>query len=119
VQSVAAISVAPEIEGAGDQGLDEAALRSFEEMHFGEAIEAEVGSTAVAGRLGGDSPSRAMAMLPFANVEWHHGANTLRYRLATMTQDRVSGEDESEATSWLPAMALRDGGLAIEHGVHQ
>ena len=36
-----------------------------------------------------------------------------------MTQDRVSGEDESEATAWLPAMALRGGGLAIEHGVHQ
>jgi hypothetical protein len=119
VQSVAAVTVAPEIEGAGDQGLDEAAVHSFEAMHFGDLIEAEVGSTAVVGRLGGDSPSTAMAMLPFANVEWHHGAKTLRYRLATMTQDRVSGEDESEATAWLPAMALRGGGLAIEHGVHQ
>ncbi len=119
VQSVAAVTVAPEIEGAGDQGLDEAALHSFEEMHFGEAIEAEVGSTAVLGRLGGDSPSTTTAMLPFAKVEWRHGANTLRYRLATMTMDHASGEDESEAASWLPAMALRDGILAIEHGVHQ
>lgn len=119
VQSVAAVTVAPEIEGAGDQGLDEAAVHSFEAMHFGEAIEAEVGSTAVVGRLGGDSPSTTTAMLPFAKVEWHHGANTLRYRLATMTLDHAPGEDESEATSWLPAMALRDGGLAIEHGVHQ
>jgi len=119
VQSVAAVTVAPEIEGAGDRGLDEAAVHSFEAMHFGEAIEAEVGSTAVLGRLGGDSPSTATAMLPFANVEWRHGAGTLRYRLATMTLNHASGEDESEATSWLPAMALRDGSLAIEHGVHQ
>ena len=119
VQSVAAVTVAPEVEGAGDRGLDEAAVHSFEAMHFGEAIEAEVGSTAVLGRLGGDSPSTATAMLPFANVEWRHGAGTLRYRLATMTLNHASGEDESEATSWLPAMALRDGSLAIEHGVHQ
>ena len=53
VQSVAAVSVEPEVEGAGDQGLDEAAVRSFETMHLGPAIEAEVGSTAVVGRLGG------------------------------------------------------------------
>jgi hypothetical protein len=58
-------------------------------------------------------------MLPFANVEWRHGAGTLRYRLATMTLNHASGEGESEATSWLPAMAPRNGSLAIEHGVHQ
>ena len=119
VQSVAAVTVAPEIEGAGDQGLDEAAVHSFEAMHFGDVIDAEVGSTAVVGRLGGDSPSTATAMLPFAKVEWRHGANTLRYRLATMTLDHAPSDDESEASAWLPAMALRDGRLAIEHGVHQ
>ncbi len=54
VQSVAAVSVEPEIEGARRiEGLDEAAIRSSETMHLGEAIEAEVGSTAVIGRLGG------------------------------------------------------------------
>ena len=119
VQSVAAISVAPDIEGAGDEGLDEAAMRSFETMHFGPAIDAEVGSTAVIGRLGGDSPSTVTAMLPFADVEWHNGANTLRYRLATMTSNRISADDESEATAWMPVMAMRGGALEIEHGIHQ
>jgi len=119
VQSVAAVSMAPEIEGAGDQGLDEAAVRSFETMQFGPAIDAEVGSTAVIGRLGGDSPSTATAMLPYADVEWHRGANTLRYRLATMAPDRISGGDESEVTAWLPVVSMRDGGLAIERGLHQ
>jgi hypothetical protein len=119
VQSVAAISVAPDIEGAGDEGLDEAAVRSFETMHFGPAIDAEVGSTAVIGRLGGNTPSTATAMLPFADVEWHNGANTLRYRLATMTPSRISGDDESEASAWLPVMAMRGGALEIEHGIHQ
>src|SRR5579863_2272726 len=39
--------------------------------------------------------------------------------MATMTRDRSSGEDDSEASGWLPAMALRGSALAIEHGMHQ
>ena len=38
VQSVAAMTVSPEIEGAGEKGLDEAAVRSFETMQFGPDI---------------------------------------------------------------------------------
>lgn len=119
VQSVAAVSIEPEVEGPGDRGLDEAAVRSFESMRFGDAIEAEVGSTAVIGRLAGDTPSTATAMLPFANVEWHGGTNTVRYRMATMTEEMARGGDESETAVWLPAMAMRDGALTIEHGFHQ
>jgi hypothetical protein len=73
----------------------------------------------VVGRLGGGNPSTATAMLPFAKVEWSHGANTIHYRMATMTQDQVHGEDDSESAAWLPAMAMRGSALAIEHGVHQ
>lgn len=119
VQSVAALTVSPEIEGDGDQGLDEAAVRSFETMEFGPDMDAEVGTTAVIGRLGGDSPSTATAMLPFVNVEWRHGANGIRYGLATMTQAQGAGEDDSESSAWLPAMAMRGSALAIEHGMHQ
>ena len=119
VQSVAALTVSPEIEGDGDQGLDEAAVRSFETMEFGPDIDAEVGSTAVIGRLGGNSPSTATAMLPFVSVEWRHGANGIRYRLATMTEPQGAGEDDSESSAWLPAMAMHGSALAIEHGMHQ
>jgi hypothetical protein len=119
VQSVAAVAVEPEVEGQGNQGLDEAALRSSEIMHFGAAIEAEAGSTAVLGRLGGTAPDLATAMLPFATVAWHGGASTVRYRMATMVESYGSDEDESQTAVWLPAMAMRNGGLAIEHGFHQ
>ncbi len=119
VQSVAAISISPEVEAGGDRGTDEAAVRSFETMELGPSVDAEVGSTAMIGRLEGDSPSTATAMLPYADVEWHRGSSTVRYRLATMTHDRVTGQDESESATWLPAMALRDGRLEIEHGIHQ
>jgi hypothetical protein len=119
VQSVAAFSVEPEVDGAGDQGLDEAAVRSFETMQIGPDIDAEVGSTAVMGRLGGNSPSTATAMLPYANVEFQHGDKFVRYRMATMMQDQDRSGDESETAAWLPAMSMRNGALAIEHGVHQ
>ncbi len=119
VQSVAAVAVEPEVEGQGNQGLDEAAIRSSEIMHFGAAIEAEAGSTAVLGRLGGPAPDLATAMLPFATVEWHSGASTVHYRMATMVQNYGGDEDESQPAAWLPAMAMRNGGLAIEHGFHQ
>jgi len=117
VQSVAAVTVEPEIEGAGDAGLDEAAIASSETIEFGPDIEAEVGSTAVLGRLGGPNASTATAMLPYAKVAWHGGSSTVRYRVATMTEDR--DRDESEANAWLPAMTVRHGELAIERGLHQ
>jgi hypothetical protein len=124
VQSVAAFSVEPEVEGVGDQGLGdqglaEAAVRSFETMQIGPDIDAEVGSTAVMGRLGGNSPSTATAVLPYANVEWQGGAKSVRYRMATMLPDQDRGADESETAAWLPALSMRGGALAIEHGVHQ
>jgi len=119
VQSVAAFSVEPEVEGAGDQGLDAASVRSFETMQIGPDIDAEVGSTAVMGRLGGNSPSTATAVLPYANVEWQSGAKSVRYRMATMMQDQDRSGDESETAAWMPAMSMRGAALAIEHGVHQ
>jgi hypothetical protein len=92
-------------------------------MEIGPDIDAEVGSTAVMGRLGGNRPSSATAMLPYANVEWQSGDKSVRYRMATMMQDQGRdqdlGGDESETAAWLPAMAMRDGALKIEHGVHQ
>jgi hypothetical protein len=117
VQSVAAVSIAPEVVSGGNAGLDEATIRSSEMMHFGEAVEAEVGSNAVAGRLAGTSPSTATALLPYATVVWHDGASTVRYRMATMAPDQAGAP--SEAAAWLPALAERNGALTIEHGFHQ
>jgi hypothetical protein len=122
VQSVAAVSIAPEVVSGGDAGpqdagLAEASLRSSEIMHFGESLDAEVGSDAVAGRLAGDSPSTATAMLPYATVGWHTGNSTVRYRMATMVPDQAGST--GEAAVWMPAMAERNGTLTIAHGSHQ
>jgi len=117
VQSVAAVSVEPQVVGSGDRGLDEAVIESSETMHLGEAVEADIGSTAVLGRLAGPASSTATAMLPFANIAWRSGLTTVHYRMASMIQPKAP--DQSEARVWQPAMAERNGALTIEHGVHQ
>jgi hypothetical protein len=117
VESVAAVAVDPAVVSGDNAGIDEASVRSSETMHFGEAIEAEAGSDVVAGRLMGASPSTATAMLPYATVAWHGGATTIQYRMATMTPAPPGAT--SEAAAWLPALALRNGTLTIEHGFHQ
>jgi len=117
VQSVAAVTVEPEIESAGGQGLEEAGLQSEEMMRFGDAVEAEAGGNLVVARLDGDSPSSTTALLPFATVSWRDGNSTLHYGMATMLPDR-SG-DGSQATASMPVMVERSGKSAIERGVHQ
>lgn len=117
VQSVAAVSIDPEVVSGGNAGLDEATVRSSEVMHFGEAVETEVGSNAVAGHMAGSSPSTTTAMLPYVTVAWHGGDSTVRYRMATMVPDQTA--TLSEAAAWLPALAERNGALTIEHGFHQ
>jgi hypothetical protein len=117
VQSVAAVSIDPEVESSSNEGLEEASVRSSEVMHFGEAVEAEAGSNAVAGRLAGGSPSTVTALLPYATVALRDGNSTVRYRMATMVPDQAGGT--SEAAVWLPALAERNGALTIAHGFHQ
>ncbi len=117
VESVAAVAIHPEeIDGAGDAGLDEAAIHTAETMHLGEAIEAEAGSTEVLAHLAGQDPATAMAGLPFAAVEWRSGSTSVHYRMATMVPDPTAG---TETAAWQPEITERDGDLVIERGLHQ
>ena len=118
VQSVAAVSIHPEMEAGGSDGLDEAAVRTWETMHFGDSLEAEAGSTAVMARFATNTPNTVVAALPFAQLEWRQGEQSIRYRVATAVAGRPDGAD-SEASTWLPAAAVRQGRLTLEHGLHQ
>ena len=117
VQSVAAISIHPEVESLGGEGVDEIAVRNSESMRMGDTADAEVGSTMVMGRVGGQFSNATAAMLPFAKVAWHDGTSTVQYRMATMVQNPAG--DESEAEAFLPSVAVRNGGIVIERGMHQ
>jgi hypothetical protein len=118
VQTVAAVSIHPEIEAGGSEGLDEAAVKTWETMHFGDTLEAEAGSTAVMARFAANSPNTVVAALPFAQVAWHQGDQRIRYRVATAVPGRRGGAD-SEAGAYMPAVGVRQGRLTLEHGLHQ
>ncbi len=114
VESVAAIATNPEIASGGNAGLNAVSIRTSETMHFGESVEADVGSDMVASRLAGVLPSTATALLPYATVMWHGSNSALQYRMATMVPSQTGA-----ASEWLPANAERNGTLTIEHGIHQ
>ena len=116
VESVAAVALHPEVDAAGSEGLEEAAIRTWETLHLGDELEAEVGSSQVVARMAGNSPNTVAAALPFASAGWRSGNSTYSYRLTTF---RPGPGDESEAGAWLPAISLRKGDLALEHGRHQ
>ena len=118
VQSVVTVALHPEMEAGSGEGLDEAALRSWETIHLGDEFEAEAGSDEVLARLSGPSPETVAKLQPFAFAGWRGGNSTIRYHMATLLPGAPDSE-ETEARSWLPALSARNGALAIEHGMHQ
>jgi hypothetical protein len=118
VQSVAAVAIHPEVEAGDADGVDEAAVRSWEVLNLGDEFEGEVGSTQVLARSFGASGSTIAKMLPMVSAGYREGNSTIRYRLATALPSRQDG-DETEARAWLPELSMRNGRLAIERGLHQ
>jgi len=118
VQSVAAVSVHPEVQTAGSNGLDEAAVRSWETMNLGDEFVAEAGAEQVVARFSQNSPNTVVAALPYASFGWREGNTVIRYSMSTFAQG-PAGEDVAETADVLPAMAMRGGRLTLEHGLHQ
>ena len=114
VQSLAAIEVLPVIESGNAEGLEEAAMLSSETLHVGDGLTAEVGSEEVFARFQHNGPNSILTALPFATLGWRQGASRFSYRLATLPADR-EGREEAP----LPALAMANGRLALEHGLHQ
>ncbi len=117
VESMAAVSIHPVIEGSGGEGLDEATMRSAENIHLGDEFEIDAGAQQVMARLSQNSPNTILATLPFAMVAWHGENSTVSYRMASAPSGL--NQNESQAGFYLPQVAMRDGQLALEHGLHQ
>lgn len=118
VQTLAAIAIHPEIETQGAEGVDEVAMRSWENINLGDTVQAEVGAEQVIARLDRNSPNTVVAALPFASVALREGGGMIRYRMSTSIPS-AHGADESEAAYYLPDVAARDGALTLQHGMHQ
>jgi hypothetical protein len=115
VQSMAAVSIHPEIESADGAGVNEASLSSSQVMNLGDEFQVEAGAQQVFARLNQNSPNTVLAALPFATVAWRSGDSTVRYRMASAP---TGIHDESEAPYYLPQLSFRDGQLALERGMH-
>ena len=117
VESMAAISIHPVIEGAGADGLEEAAMRSAETINLGDEFEINAGTQQVFARFIQNSPNTVAASLPFASVTWRGGNTNVSYRMATAPIG--ANQNESKATYYLPRVSMRRGELVLQHGMHQ
>jgi len=118
VQSVAAISIHPDVVGPdGNTGTNEAAISAWESMHLGDEFDVEAGSTQVIGRMNAESPQTFITALPSAAITWHGGDSSAGYRMATAIPTAMRG-DNSRAQAWLPAMSVRNGDLVVQRGMH-
>jgi hypothetical protein len=117
VESMAAISIHPVIEGSGGEGLEEAALRSSETINLGDELEIDAGAQQVLARFSQNSPNTIFAALPFATLAWRGGNSTVSYRMASAPI--AANQDESRAGYYLPQISMRNGQLALQHGLHQ
>ena len=120
VQSVAAVAIHPEITGsAGEEGLTEAAARTWETMHLGDEFDIEVGSTEVVGASvraiaedGGRGPALCFSGLArrkfyrrLPGCDLPAGCDSVRRRR------QAAGMDAR--------VLSRNGGLMVERGLHQ
>jgi len=116
VESLAAISIHPVVEGPDSEGLEEAAMRSAETINLGDEFEIEAGAQQVFARFTQNSPNTVFASLPFATLAWRGGNSTVSYRLASAPFGL--NQDESLPGSYMPGIAMRNGQLALEKGMH-
>lgn len=117
VESLAAISIHPVVEGPEGSGLDEAMMRSVQTMNLGDEFEVEAGAQQVMAKFSQNSPNTILAALPFATVAWHGPKSTVSYRMASAIPSMEG--DESQPRYFLPRVAMRDGQLTMERGLHQ
>jgi hypothetical protein len=119
VQSVAAIAIHPEIQNGAGEGLDEATVRSWQNMNLGDEFEAEAGTSQVIARFANGHANTVMAALPFLSFGWRDaGDDTITYRMATGVPAGTSQPD-THAGAWMPSVSVRNGKLMLERGLHQ
>jgi hypothetical protein len=118
VQSVASVSIHPDISSGDGQGLDAVAMRSSETMQLGPSMDAEVGAAEVVAKLGGAEQGAVMAAFPHAQVNWNAGDSTISYRMATLLPS-APGISTTATEAAMPEFSARNGRLLMERGMHQ
>jgi hypothetical protein len=118
VQTVAEVALHPAESAGISEGLDEAAIQTWETLQFGDSLTAEAGAMQTMARWANGAGRTALASLPFASVALRNGDSTYHYSLATALAGRASAVSATNETA-MPAISVRNGRIAIEHGLHQ
>jgi len=116
VQSVASVSVEPNVTGPEGSNLEEWVVRTWETARLGDAVEIEAGSNGAMARLRGSGTTTRM--MPFAMVSWNSGDKTVSYRMTTVVPNHP-GSDPSQIGASMPAVVVQGGQLAMTRGLHQ
>jgi hypothetical protein len=118
VQSLAEISIHPEIVSAAGDGIALAGVQTFENIRLADALGLEAGSQVVAARFVSGDARTLTAVLPFAKVALHQGDATLHYGAST-AMPNPGAADQTASMSALPRLGYRSSGLTLESGLHQ
>jgi len=126
VQSLAAVTIQPEVGVDGEDGssarpasgLEEAGIRSEETMNLGDEFVVEAGSEQVLAAAIDHSLGTQVAVLPFASLVWRKGYSELHYGMTSIVPS-LRDEDDTDTQASLPRISTRNGNLQIERGLHQ
>ena len=116
VQTVAAVSVQPEISSPEGSTLQEWMIKSWENAQLGPAVRAEVGTHAVIAHM--DGGSTTTRVLPFAELSWQGDNQSLTYRITRFLAAHPD-DDPASLLAAMPAVLTRNAQLSIAAGTHQ
>jgi hypothetical protein len=117
VESVAAVSLHPEIEGPGaeNSGIAEAMMETRENINLGDLLEATVGSKQMMAKMVGVSGGTLFKALPYASILYRRGDSAFAYRMAT----EVPAASSNPSATEMPTLTAHNGQMVLEHGLHQ
>jgi hypothetical protein len=115
LETVAAYKMAPYVSSMNGDGLREVTLRTVETMRLLPDLVVDAGTQFGMFSLG---PQQMTSAMPFADVTWSHGENTLSYAVTTSPEMQGTANVGSDA-SFASLSGEQNGQLRQEHGLHQ
>jgi hypothetical protein len=115
LETAVAYKIAPGIGYTTNGGLREVTLRTADTMRLLPDLVVEAGTQLGMFSLG---PQQVTSAMPFADVVWSHGNNTVSYAVATNPEMQEAANVGSDA-SFATLSGEQNGQLRQEHGLHQ
>jgi hypothetical protein len=115
LETVVAYKIAPGVSSIHGDGLREVTLRTVDTMQLLPDLVVDAGTQLGMFNLG---PQQVTSAMPFADVVWSHGNNTVSYAVAT-NPEMQSAANVGGDVSFASLSGEQNGQLRQEHGLHQ